>query len=212
MRVQAPTCAALAAALLASALVACTATQLREHTRESYRGPAGPSPVVSRIFAADPVRVYDELLDWMLLRSVEIEHADPLSGRIVADLRFGSDEAQEASVGMGSVRTVITRSRRRYRSYWPFEAGCDECIIRRGNLISAETELVSDRLLPLSARDYEIGALVRAVVAGLPDGARVDLEVDFKVRPQSPAGIAPISTGYLEEAVFQALEQALHDE
>jgi hypothetical protein len=194
-----------------STLCACSAIQTREHTRESYLSPDGSRTSVGRIFAAERDRVYQALFDWLLARSVEIEDADAAAGRIVADLRFGSDEAQEISVRMGSVRTVVTRTMRRYRTYWPFEAWCDACIIRRGNLISAETDLVSDRTVALSARSYEIAALLRALVTPVAEGTRVELDVGFEVRPRSPPGISPVSTGELEQAVFAALEQALDE-
>jgi hypothetical protein len=189
----------------------CTAVQTREHTRESYRPPGRSALAVSRVLAADHGRVYQELFDWLLARSVAVEDADVDAGRIVADLRFSSDEAKVASVSMGSVRSVVTRTVRRYRSYWPFEAHCDECIIRRGNLISSKTELVNDRTIALSPEFYEMGALLRASVAEVPAGTRVELLVDLQVRPRSPPGIAPVSTGQLEEAVLEALEQALYE-
>jgi hypothetical protein len=206
------TSAAFAFALvLASALAACTATQVREHTRESYRQPEASVGPQVRVFAAPRERVYEALLAWLIARSVEVEDADAQMGRVVADLRFGSDAAQGEAVRMGSVRTVVTRTHRQYKSYWPFEAHCDECIIRRGNLISSKTELADDRVVALDAASYEMGALLRAVVEESPDGARVELRVDFRVRPRWPLGVEPTSTGVLEEAVFEALEQALHD-
>jgi hypothetical protein len=202
--------AVMATLVMLAGTVGCKAVQVREHTRESYRAPTAPAPSVSRILSAQPDLVYQALFDWLIARSVAVEDADVEAGRIVADLRFSSDEAKVASVGMGSVRVVLTRTKREYLTYWPFEAGCDECIIRRGNLISSQTELIHDRVIPLDAQEYEIGALLRATVSGVPEGTRVELMVDLEVRPRSPPGIRPVSTGQLEEAVLEALEQALY--
>ena len=210
VRAQAPL-RLVAAFSLALLVAGCTATQTREHTRESYQPPKALTVPASRIFAQEPAQVYDALFAWLLVRSVEIEEADVSAGRLVADLRFGSDAVQESAVDMGFLNTVITRTRRRYKSYWPFEARCDACIIRRGNLISSDTELVRDLRVRLSPADYEIAALLRAKVTEAADGARVELSVAFEVHPNSPPGIDPVSTGLLEETVFQALEQALHE-
>lgn len=194
---------------VAVTLAGCTAIQTREHTRESYRPPEDASVRAVRVFEEAPSRVFGALFDWLMSHSAEVEDADPEARWVVADLRFGSDDAQQQAVEMGSLRTVVTRTLRRYRTYWPFEAHCDECIIRRGNLISAETQLITDEITPLSAGAYQIAALLRAAVTESSEGARVELSVDFEVYPRSPAGVAPVSTGFLERAVFDALEQAL---
>jgi hypothetical protein len=206
----------LASALLVPALVtgltaltACTATRTREFLRESYRAPDGGVLEQSRVFAATREEVWEELLRALRGRGAEIEDSDPLSGRIVADLRFRTAAERDTAVRMGSLRQVVTRTRRRYRSYWPLDLRCDECIIRKGNVVGSVTELVEDRLVPLSPGSYRIDPQLRAAVSAAQSGTRVELRLEVSVEPRSPPGLAPASTGRIEAEVFEALEASL---
>jgi hypothetical protein len=202
----------LAALLLLPALFgagACTATRTREFVRESYQPPEPGPRVRSRDFDRPSSQVWERLLEILRGSGAEFEDVDPSSRRVVARLRLRGAEDHDALVRMGAVRQVVTKSRRTYRSYWPLDLRCPDCIIRRGKLVAAETELVEDRIVPLAAGGYRIQPQLRAVVVSTGSGARLELELELSALPATPLGLAPESTGRLEAELFEALEASL---
>ena len=208
-RISTQLVSALLVPVLALGSIACTATRTREFTRESYRAPDGGLLEQSRVFAAPREEVWEALLRALRGRGAEIEDSDATSGRIVAQLRFQTAAERDTAVWMGSLRQVVTRTRRSYRSYWPLDARCDDCIIRKGNVVGSVTELVEDRLVPLSPDSYRIDPQLRATVSAAHSGTRVELRLEVDAEPKSPPGLAPESTGRIEAEVFEALGASL---
>ena len=154
-------------------------------------------------------QVWQALLGVLRTRDAELEDVDVSSGRIVARLRFRSAADRDAAVRMGLLRQVVTRTRRTYRSYWPLDARCPDCIIRKGKIVTAETDLVNDRLVPLAPGSYRIDPLLRAKLVPAGSGTRVELVLELSAQPATPPGLAPESTGRLEAELFENLETSL---
>lgn len=188
---------------------ACTATRTREFVRETYQPPAPGPGARSRAFDQPREQVWERLLEVLRGGGAEFEDVDPSSGRLVARLRFRSADDRNAAVRMGSVRQVVTRNRRTYRSYWPFDARCPDCIIRRGKIVAAETELAEDRIVSIPADGYRIHPQLRAVVVPAGSGARVEFSLELSALPATPPGLAPESTGWLEENLLESLAASL---
>ena len=102
--------------------VACTATQVREFTHESYSAPDHRAVEASRVFLDSPERIFALLIGHLERRGADLEPADPPFGRILARIRWRSDEDRAAAVSLGALRLVVTRTERRYRSYSPLDA------------------------------------------------------------------------------------------
>ena len=74
----------------------CTATQVREFTRESYQAPAARVRAASRVFRDSPERIFALLVEHLESRGADVENADPASGRILAKIRWRSEEERAA--------------------------------------------------------------------------------------------------------------------
>ena len=202
----------LAAVLLVPALAgtgSCTATRAREFVRESYQAPEAAPRVQSRVFDLPRELIFERLLEVLRARDARLEDVDAPSGRIVARLGFRSAADRDAAVRMGVLRQVVTRTRRTYRSYWPLDARCPECIIRRGKIVRAETELVEDRRIPLAPGSYRIDPQLRARLVPAGSGTRVELSLELSALPATPPELAPESTGRLEAELLETLEASL---
>jgi hypothetical protein len=180
-----------------------------EFVREAYQPPEPGPRAHSRTFEWPRQRVWERLIEMLRGRGARLEDVDPSSGRLVAQLRPAAARDRDAAVRLGSVRQVVTQSRRTYRSYWPLDVRCSECIIRRGKIVAAETELLEDRLVPISADGYRIDPRLRALVEPAGEGSRVELALELSARPDTPPGLSPQSTGRLEADLFERLEAAL---
>ncbi len=186
--------------------VACTAIQVREFTRESYSAPDHRAVEASRVFPDSPERIFALLIEHLERRGADLEPADPPFGRILAMIRWRSDEDRAAAVSLGALRQVVTRTERRYRSYSPLDARCDECVIRSGRIISQRTEIVEDRRIAVDPNRYRIDATLHANVSLVRSGTRVELRLELHATPDTPSGLTARSTGWLEREIFEVLE------
>lgn len=197
---------ALVLALLVTAL-GCTATRTREFTRESYV-PAAERPAASRVFSKGPATVRAAVVRVLEGRGATFEQEDAFE--LVAALPFSGAAEVAASVDLGQVRRVVTRTERSYRSWSPLHVRCDACIVRDGKLVSQKTELVADEVRRLDPRLYRrIEARVRVGLEPFGSGTRVGLDLELAVSPAEPEGVLARSTGQLETALFAEIEAAL---
>lgn len=196
----------LALLLLLSLLAVqgCTALQVRDFTRQHYHAPE-LTRVPARVVAAQPSHVLAWLLDELEQSGAVIEDLDETAGRIVAIMQFRTAAARDAALRMGELREVVTRRHRRYRSWWPLDVRCDECIIRKADITAERTELVSDRVVALDPATYQITARLRATVLASHGGSEIRLALELVARPSRPPGLAPVSTGQLEDALLDAI-------
>lgn len=193
--------------LLCVGVLSCTATRTREFTREAYE-PAPDPAASSRVFEGPPDSVRAALREVLAGRGATLEE-DDRPGELLAAVPWADAGEAAASVDLGRVRRVITRTERAYRSWSPLDFRCDACIVRKGGLVSQKTELVEDETVVLDASDYRIEATVRARLEALGDGTRVVLGLEPAVHPPEPAGVRAHSTGRLEAQLLEALESAL---
>jgi hypothetical protein len=194
--------------LLLPLLAACTGTRIREFTRESYE----PSQVLeppSRVFAAEPQRVFDTLVVFLEDRDARIADSDREAGRLIAVLPWSGPVEAAESVALGRVRRVVTRARRSYRSYSPLDFRCNDCVVRNGKITGEETRLLEDVTIRLEPGGYRLEAFLGATVEAVRSGTRVELALEVVAAPPEPPGLAPQSTGQLESSIFDILENGL---
>ena len=188
--------------------MACTGTRIREFTRESYEAPAA-LPTPSSVFEAPPSRVWAALGGVLEGRGAHFAERSEATGRMVAALPWASAEAAAASVDLGQVRKVVTRTQRSYRSYSPLDYRCNACVVSNGRVTSQETVVIEDRRVVLDPRRYRLEATVHAQLAVVPGGTRVELGLEIEADPPEPPGLAPGSTGRLEAELLAAVGAAL---
>ncbi len=184
----------------------CTATRTREFTREAYE-PAAEAPPASRSFAEAPGSVRAALVGVLTRRGAALEENEP--GGVLAAIPWADAAEAAASVDLGRVRRVITRTERGYRSWSPLHFRCDACIVRNGDLISQKTELVEDETRRLEPGRYRLEARVRARFEPVGGGTRVEIGLELSADPPEPVGVLARSTGHLETELFDAIEAAL---
>ena len=193
---------ALVLALLTVA-VGCTATGVRQFTREVYEPAAQSSPAI-QVFAERPGRVRAALGEALAQRGAVFEEAGPEG--LLARISWADAAEVAASVDLGRLRVVVTQTERGYRSWSLRDFFCDPCIVRNGSLISQDTRLVEDVSRSLDPTHYRIEASVWARFEPRSRGTRVELGLEFLGVPDE---VVVRSTGSLEAELLAAIESAL---
>ncbi len=184
----------------------CTATRTREFTREAYE-PAANTPPASRSFDEGLAPVRAALVGVLARRGAAFEQNE--SEGLVATIVWADAAEAAASVDLGGLHRVITRTERAYRSWSLLHFRCDPCVVRHGDLISQKTELVEDKTVRLDPGRYRLEVRVRARFEGVGAGTRLELGLELSADPPEPVGVLARSTGHLEAELFDALEAAL---
>lgn len=186
----------------------CTATRVREFTRDVYEAPpARAAP--ARVFAASPGAVRRALTQVLRARSGVLDEAESQEGAIVARLPWASSAEAREAVDLGRVHRVISRTERSYRSWSPLHIGCDACVIEKGRLTGQKTELVEDARVALDADRYRLDARLVCTVETVRSGTRLQLALAIGADPLDPPELAPASTGRLESTLFEEIGTAL---
>lgn len=198
---------ALALATLWVGSAACSGVAVREFTREEYQ-PAPVAAAVTRVFAVPPDRVWQVLGEVLRERGAGVLEPN-LQGRLVVRLAWRSrDEAADA-VALGRLRTVVTRTERRYRSWSPFDYDCNDCVVRSGRVVGQHTELLEDRVTRLDPDRYQIQLRLNAQVHEVSEGTRLVLALDPGIEPREPPDLAARSTGRLEQDLLETIARRL---
>jgi hypothetical protein len=188
--------------------MACTGTRTREFTRESYLAPE-PAPPRARVFGGSSEPVRAALADVLAARGASLAEDGPEPDVLRAALPWQSAFEAAASVELGRVRRVVTRTERSYRSTSPLDWRCNECVVRNGRITGQRTELLGEVTLALDPALYRIEATLWARVEAVRSGTRVELALELDADPPDPQGLAPASTGRLEDGILTAIERLL---
>jgi hypothetical protein len=194
--------------LLLLATASCKGVQVRHFTRESYQPPPEPTRS-SRVFEAPREQVWSAVVAVLRARSARFDEHDPVGGQLLVALPWATPEEAAASVDLGRIRKVETRTERSYRSYSPLDYNCNACVVRNGSITAQNTEIVQDVTVVLDTHRYRVEALLGAEVVAIGSGTQVELSLDLGADPPEPPGLRPRSTGHLESVLFAAVEELL---